>query len=105
MENQHQSAAHAATPTRMVGDRILRKPDVRARTGLSESAIDRGSRDGSFPAAIPLVGRQVGWAESSVAAWIEDRKAAGVARAAAAGRAAAAVGGGGGVGVGVGAAP
>lgn len=55
--------------------RILRRPDVEAMTGLSRACIYERMRDGSFPQAVPLGGRAVGWLESEVQAWIEQRLA------------------------------
>ena len=52
---------------------ILRLPAVRARTGLSRSTIYARIRKGLFPQTYPLGGRIVGWLESDVAAWIEDK--------------------------------
>jgi prophage regulatory protein len=40
---------------------ILRRWQVEAKTGLSRSTIYRRMRDGTFPPAIPLGGRMVGW--------------------------------------------
>lgn len=59
-------------------DRIIRRPDVRADTGLSNSALDREIRAGRFPRPIPLIpgGRSVGWSERAVQAWIASRIAA-----------------------------
>ncbi len=42
-------------------DRILRRREVEARTGLSRSTIYRRMQAGTFPLAIPLGGRLVGW--------------------------------------------
>jgi prophage regulatory protein len=53
--------------------RILRRPEVEARTGLSRSAIYRRIADGVFPDSIPLGdGKAVGWIEAEIDAWIED---------------------------------
>ncbi len=59
-------------------DRIIRRPEVRETTGLSNSALDREIRAGRFPGPIPLIpgGRSVGWSERAVQAWIASRIAA-----------------------------
>ncbi len=59
-------------------DRIIRRPDVRADTGLTNSALDREIRAGRFPRPIKLIpgGRAVGWSERAVQAWIASRIAA-----------------------------
>jgi len=52
---------------------ILRLPAVKARTGYSRSTIYLRMSDGSFPRPISLGARAVGWVESDIEAWIEDR--------------------------------
>lgn len=53
--------------------RILRRPEVELRTGLSRSAIYALMAKESFPAAIPLTAKAVGWLESSIDGWINER--------------------------------
>jgi prophage regulatory protein len=53
---------------------ILRRPAVEALTGLSRSSIYKFMNDGSFPKAIKLGPRAVGWPEDHVEAWINNRK-------------------------------
>lgn len=69
-------------------NRILRRPQVLAVTGLSNSALDRELRAERFPRPIKLSpdpkARAVGWPESSVQSWIAERIAsAGAQRGAA----------------------
>ena len=52
---------------------ILRLPTVKARTGLSRSTIYLRMSDGVFPKPISLGGRAVGWIESDIQSWIEQR--------------------------------
>jgi prophage regulatory protein len=52
---------------------ILRRRDVLARTGLSNTSLHRHIRAGTFPRPIALGVRAVGWTESSVSEWIESR--------------------------------
>ncbi len=52
---------------------ILRLPAVRAVTGLSRSTLYNRIAEGHFPAPISLGGRAVGWLESEVQMWLEDR--------------------------------
>ncbi len=54
-------------------DRILRRPDVEARTGLSRSTIYAWMKEGTFPKPVALGARLVGWKESDVTAWLEAR--------------------------------
>ncbi len=53
--------------------RILRLPEVLARTGLSRSTVYMRLELGRFPKPISLGGRAVGWIESEIDAWIRER--------------------------------
>ena len=53
--------------------RILRLPEVKARTGLSRTTIYRWRVAGRFPEAVPLGTRCVGWIESELEAWMGER--------------------------------
>lgn len=53
--------------------RILRMKQVCAQTGISRSSIYQQISDGAFPKPIRLGKRGVGWIESEVDAWIQDR--------------------------------
>lgn len=60
---------------------ILRLPTVKARTGLSRSTIYLRIAEGTFPKAINLGGRAVGWVETEIQEWLQvqieaSRKAA-----------------------------
>ena len=52
---------------------ILRLTDVIARTGLSKSTIYLRMVQGKFPNKINLGSRAVGWINSEVIEWIEQR--------------------------------
>ncbi|MBL1147367.1 MAG: AlpA family transcriptional regulator [Pseudomonadota bacterium] len=54
-------------------ERFLRLTDVMARTGLSRSTIYLHINQGLFPTNINIGPRSVGWLESEIDAWIEDR--------------------------------
>ena len=56
-------------------DRILKKPAVRSITGLCDNTLREMESEGSFPRRFVLNprGRSVGWRESAVMAWIEER--------------------------------
>lgn len=56
--------------------RFVRLPEVKALTGLSRSTVYERIREGQFPKPVGLGGRNVGWVESEVSAWIEGRIAA-----------------------------
>ena len=53
--------------------RILRLPDVKARTGLSRSTIYLRVSEGTFPAPISLGGRATGWVEAEIDDWVVER--------------------------------
>lgn len=53
-------------------DRLLRKPDVIARTGLSVSAIYRLETAGRFPRCRRIGLRSVAWYESDIEEFIAD---------------------------------
>ena len=52
---------------------ILRLNDVKAKTGLSGSTIYLRMAEGTFPKKISLGSRAVGWINSEVIEWIEQR--------------------------------
>lgn len=52
---------------------ILRRKQVEARTGLSRSTIYQRIADGTFPKAVNLGGRAVGWLESEIEDWLAQR--------------------------------
>jgi prophage regulatory protein len=66
MFNAAQGGANMATA-------ILRLPAVKARTGLSRSTIYLRVSEGSFPKPVSLGGRAVGWVESEIQRWLEQR--------------------------------
>ncbi|MBY0429345.1 MAG: AlpA family transcriptional regulator [Alphaproteobacteria bacterium] len=57
--------------------RMLRLPDVMAKTGLKRSSIYAYVKEGKFPAPTLLGVRACGWLEADVDAWIESRIASG----------------------------
>jgi prophage regulatory protein len=56
-------------------ERVLRRRDVEACTGLSRSTIYAMMAEGRFPTPIKLGLRAVGWSEAEVSDWLEVRKA------------------------------
>jgi prophage regulatory protein len=52
---------------------ILRLPAVKTRTGLSRSTIYLRVSEGTFPKPVSLGGRAVGWVESEIQQWLEQR--------------------------------
>ena len=59
---------------------ILRKPEVKRRTGYSDTTLWRKSTDpdDDFPAARRLGQNSIGWLESEIGEWIESRVRVGV---------------------------
>ena len=57
-----------------MAERILRRPDVEARTGLSRSTIYDWMKRGDFPQPVALGARLVGWRERDVEAWLQARE-------------------------------
>lgn len=57
-----------------MAERILRRPEVEARTGLSRSTIYEWMKRGDFPQPVKLGARLVAWRESDIAAWLEARE-------------------------------
>ena len=64
---QHEAETMAPADTR-----IIRKPEVLARTGLSEATLYRKIEQGLFPKQLRLSRNCVGWYENEVANWINN---------------------------------
>ncbi|MGO4223214.1 helix-turn-helix transcriptional regulator [Lysobacter sp. TAF61] len=60
--------------------RLVRLPEVIARTGISRSEVYRRMAAGTFPVAIKLGQRLNAWTETSVDEWIDAQIAARIAR-------------------------
>jgi prophage regulatory protein len=56
-------------------NRIIRKPELFEKIGLSDATIWRMERAGRFPKRVQLGGNSVGWLESEISQWISDRAA------------------------------
>lgn len=53
--------------------RLLRRPDVLHRCGISNSTLHRLINAGDFPAPIQISPRAVAWIEFEVDTWIQQR--------------------------------
>jgi prophage regulatory protein len=53
--------------------RILRLPAVKEVTGLSRSTVYLRIAEGKFPKPLSLGGRAVGWLESDIHDWLQQR--------------------------------
>lgn len=59
----------------VVGERLLRLPDVVEKTSLGKSTIYRLIHDGKFPKPIKPTGMTRAWRESDIDAWISGLSA------------------------------
>lgn len=53
--------------------KLMRLPEVMAKTGLGRSAIYERIAEGTFPKPVSLGGRAVAWVSDEVEAWIMAR--------------------------------
>jgi prophage regulatory protein len=56
--------------------KINRLPAVKEQTGLSRSSIYLRMSKGEFPQSISLGDRAIGWLESDIEQWLDERIAA-----------------------------
>ena len=57
-----------------MADKLLRRPEVEARTGLSRSTLYDWMKRGEFPQPVKLGTRLVAWRESDIGGWLEGRQ-------------------------------
>lgn len=57
-----------------MAEKLLRRPEVEARTGLSRSTIYDWIKRGEFPAPVALGARLVAWRESDIEGWLTARQ-------------------------------
>ena len=57
-----------------MSDKLIRRPEVEARTGLSRSTLYEWMKRGDFPQPVKLGARIVAWREADVAAWLDTRE-------------------------------
>lgn len=55
-------------------ERILRRPDVLKMTGMANSTLYEAMARNAFPRPVKIGRRAVGWPESEVILWIEERR-------------------------------
>jgi len=56
-----------------MNQRIIRKPELFARVGLSDATIWRMEKAGKFPRRVRLGGNSVGWIDDEIEGWFADR--------------------------------
>jgi prophage regulatory protein len=61
----------------LVDDPIIRPRQIRAATGLSKPTIYRMMEKGEFPRPMKLSAGAVGWRQSTIEKWREERGLAG----------------------------
>jgi prophage regulatory protein len=54
-------------------NKLLKMPEVRAKTGLSKSHLYALAQQGLFPKQVKLTERSSAWVESEVDGWIDSR--------------------------------
>ncbi|MGY3437024.1 MULTISPECIES: helix-turn-helix transcriptional regulator [unclassified Marinovum] len=57
-----------------MAEKLIRRPEVEARTGLSRSTLYDWMKRGDFPQPVKLGARLVAWRESDVTAWLQTRE-------------------------------
>ena len=60
-----------------MSDKLIRRPEVEARTGLARTTIYARMARGEFPAPVKIGARAVAWPESVIDEWIEAQIEAG----------------------------
>jgi prophage regulatory protein len=56
-----------------MSNKIIRLPTVKNRVGLSRSSIYLRMSKGEFPKSISLGERAIGWLESDIEQWLDER--------------------------------
>jgi len=56
-------------------NRLIRRKEVQAKTGLGASSIYAMMKSGEFPQCLNLSERRVAWIESDIDKWIAERVA------------------------------
>ena len=55
--------------------RVIRKPELFSRVGLSDATIWRMEKAGKFPKRITLGGNSVGWLDHEISEWFQKKAA------------------------------
>ena len=66
-------ASHFAIPQSHFVYPLLRRAEVLVVTGISRATLYRLIKAGTFPRSVDLTEGAVGWRQSDVKKWIEDR--------------------------------
>lgn len=57
-------------------NRIIRKPELFWKLGLSDATIWRMEKSGKFPRRIQIGGKAVGWFDTEINDWLNQKSAA-----------------------------
>jgi len=68
--------SQTTTPAAAVERRILRRPEVEAKTGFKRSHIYGLMKEGKFPKSVRLGERAVGWDSLVIEQWVASKCAA-----------------------------
>lgn len=58
-----------------MNQRIIRKPELFSKLGLSDATIWRMERAGKFPRRIQIGGKAVGWFDTEIDKWLSQKSA------------------------------
>ena len=57
-----------------MAEKLIRRPEVESRIGISRSTLYDWMKRGEFPQPVKLGARLVAWRESDVTEWLESRE-------------------------------
>jgi prophage regulatory protein len=58
-----------------MNQRIIRKPELFSKLGLSDATIWRMEKSGKFPRRIQIGGKAVGWFDTEIDKWLSQKSA------------------------------
>ncbi len=72
LQKNHRFYGVTQIPT---SNRLLRRPEVELKTGLSRASLYAAIRAGTFPEPISIGPNRVAWLEAEIDQWINERLA------------------------------
>lgn len=76
-QGAHREREEPTTMIEPIDERLLRCPDVMARTGLSRTRLYLAVQEGRFPRPVRIGSKAVAWRLSDILAWMASREPAG----------------------------